>query len=599
MKILFTLSQLEVTGAEVFAVTCADALIKKGHPVYIVSDTLTKPTNAFYQSLSLANRKVYSRIRNVIALKRFINDKGIDIVVANSRAAAWVSTVACRLCGIPLITVIHGRQATFLSRKIFHGFGIYSFAVCEKLKEQLLGFFNVPEYKVEVLRNPFDIKSIKPSGKRDNKKNITLIGRLSGPKGELAFKLLEFYVNNKEKIPGIKFRVVGGKTIPKEFERFKEYVEFTGFVNGIEGIIEESSVIIGSGRIAMESILRNKPTIAIGEACSIGLITKDNIDFALQTNFGDMNERERDFDFKCILESINKALQIDECGEEVYKRACDEFDLEKIVDRMESVCLSILTVYHRREIPVIYYHKVIKDQSDAGKNGIYVTCKQFEGHLNYLKKNNYKSVTIEQALELKYKNEWGRYAVITFDDGYEDNYLNAFPLLKKYGFNAEIFLVAGLTNNEWDKNGGEPDSPMLKKEQIIEMHNYGVKFGSHTLKHADLTKCDDNKKEEEIAGSKKSLEEKLGIEINSIAYPYGNYDDKVLELAIKAGYKYGLATDRAPLSLHEHLFKMRRIAIFPNTTNFHFRRKVNGNYIFKKIKEEKEIFNFHKQNSEV
>lgn len=595
MNILFTLSQLEVTGAEVFAVTIAEKLVQRGHSVFIVSDTLTKKASAEYYRIPLANRKVGARIKNTLSLKRFISKKNIDIVIANSRASAWVSSIACRMCGIPLIVVIHGRQSEFLSRRIFHGFGFYTLAVCEKLKEQLTGFFRVPGYKIEIFRNPFDLSLVKPSETERGEKVISLIGRLSGPKGELALKLLERYKEYREKGGDVKLKVIGGQKIPSEFEPYREIFEFTGFVEDIGKHIDEASLVIGSGRIAMESVLRGRPTVAIGEACSIGLISNENIDFALATNFGDMNVKEREFDFPMIMEHIRKGMAEPYCDEKAVAKARQEYDSELILDRLESICQSIQVSYSKSEIPNIYYHKVIKDESEAGRHGIYVTIKQFEAHLKYLKKKGFRTVSSEEALRIKKENRTGREVIITFDDGYEDNYTNAFPLLKKYGFNAEIFLVAALESNEWDRNGNEPLSPMLKKEQILEMKEYGIRFGSHTLHHRDLTKCPASEMEDEIAGSKKLLEEKLGFNIDSIAYPYGNYNYDVIEAAKKAGYRFGYATDKGPLGMHEDLFRIRRITIFPNTDLFHFARKVNGNYVFKKIKEEKDIYSFNSQ----
>lgn len=597
MNILFTLSQLEVTGAEVFAVTLADQMADKGHNVFIVSDTLTIKSKAVYKSFPLSKRTIPYRIKNSIALKRFISGNKIDIVVANSRASAWVSSIACRLSRIPLIVVIHGRQSEFLSRKIFHGFGFYTFAVCEKLKNQLTGFFNVPGYKVEIFRNPFDLSTVKPALIDRKEKVITLIGRLSGPKGELAHKLLDFYMNCGKAGGNIKFKVVGGQLIPPEFEKFKNEFEFTGFIREIGKLIDESSLVIGSGRIAMESLLRGRPTIAIGEACSIGLITPQNIDFGLATNFGDMNEREREFDFNLIMEDIKKGILLEECDNTVLQKVQNELSLERILERLESVFQSVLIRYHKKEIPIIYYHKVIKDESEAGKHGIYVTQKLFDEHLKYLADNNYKTVTLEEALLLKKENRKGKYVIITFDDGYEDNYLYAFPILKKYNFNAEIFLVAGLESNEWDRKDNEPLSPMLKKEQILEMKEYGIRFGSHTMGHKDLTLCTPAEMDSEISGSKKMLEEKLGFEITSIAYPYGNYNEEIIKKVKEAGYKTGYATDHGPQGMHEDIYRIRRITIFPNTDKFHFARKVKGNYIFKRIKEEKDLYNTQNQDA--
>lgn len=81
--------------------------------------------------------------------------------------------------------------------------------------------------------------------------------------------------------------------------------------------------------------------------------------------------------------------------------------------------------------------------------------------------------------------------MITFDDGYKDNYKNAFPILKKYQFKGIIYILDGLTYNKWDvDNLKNPEKrfPLMNKEEILEMKNYGIEFGGHTHSHPYLTK---------------------------------------------------------------------------------------------------------------
>ncbi len=88
MNILMTLSQLEVTGAEVYSVTLADKFIERGHKVFIISDTLTKKNNAEYIPAPISKRTLFYRIKNVIFIYRFIKRNNIHIVNAHSRASA-------------------------------------------------------------------------------------------------------------------------------------------------------------------------------------------------------------------------------------------------------------------------------------------------------------------------------------------------------------------------------------------------------------------------------------------------------------------------------------------------------------------------------
>lgn len=586
MNILMTLSQLEVTGAEVFAVSIADELISRGHKVFILSDTLTKTTQAKYIPASLSKRTLLFRIKNVLFLRKFIRENNIHIVNAHSRASAWVSFLACKLTKTPFIVFVHGRQATFLSRKIFHAYGNYTLPICEKLQEQLSDVFKVHPDKMEVFRNCFDLEIIKPTQVIMKQKTVSFITRLSGPKGDLAYKLLEYISTRLNEFKDVKFQVVGGQVIPNRFQKFENQFVFRGFVENLENVINESSVVIGSGRIAIETILLNKPLIAVGEACTIGLVNKDNLNFVLGTNFGDMNVIEKIFDFEKITNDLKVSLDLKECDREVFNKVRKECDLKKNVNRLEFIFQSAIIRYYKKEIPIIYYHRIVERLDEAGKHGIYVTAEQFDKHLSYLKKSGYKTITFEEALEIKRNRSEGKFVIITFDDGYEDNYRLAFPILKKYGFKAIIFLVAGSEYNSWDQKSNEPKLKMMNKQQILEMQDYGIEFGSHTLSHSDLTKISYEEAKKELVESKIILEEKLGREIKSFAYPYGNCNEEVKKIAREAGYKLVYATDNAPLGLHEDLFQIRRIGIFPNTTVRGLARKVKGNYIFKRLKKD-------------
>lgn len=582
-----TLSQLEVTGAEVYALSLSDKFIERGHKVFIISDTLTKKTKAEYTPLSLAKRTILYRIKNSFFLYRFIKKNNIHIVNAHSRASAWVSNVACKFANVPLVVTIHGRQSTFLSRRIFHGFGNYTIAICEKLSQQLLDVFNISHNKVEVIRNGFVLPKIE-CFKTTELKTVAFVTRLSGPKKDLAYKFLEYIVSSNilDEMKDIKFKIIGGQSIPPEFEKFRNHFEFTGYIENLPEEIQKAAVVIGSGRIAIETILYKKPLIAMGEACTIGLVTKDNLVFALETNFGDMNANEKEFDFKKIVNDLKSALQLSECDDAVHERVRNDCNIENIVDRLEYIFQSVRVRFYKNEIPIIYYHRIAKNMSDAGKHGIFVTEKQFEDHLSYLKRVGYKTITFEQALQIKKDCTPGKFVIITFDDGYEDNYTLAFPLLKKYEFTAIIFLVAQLEYNSWDEKSSEPELKMMNQEQISEMMEYGIEFGSHTLTHADLTKISLEEAKRELIESKKILKVKVGQEIFTFAFPYGNCNETVKQIAKEAGYKFVFATDNAPLGLHEDFFQIRRIGIFPNTTVSGLSRKVKGNYTFKRVKKD-------------
>ena len=589
MNIALILSQLEVTGAEVYAVSLADYFIKRGHQVIIVSDTLTLRTSAQYMKMDLNHRSFPNRLKHIYLLSRLIKEKDVDILHAFSRASGWVSFFASRICGIPLLTTVHGRQHLHLSRKILKGFGDYIIAVCENIKDHLVEDLGVKEKKIEIIRNGFDLEEFKKYSEIKPEQNlVSLIGRLSGPKGEVAYKIIKEVLSN---VPGIKVNVIGGSPLPEKFKELsgvKPGIDFLGFREDILYWIKRSRVVIGSGRIAISSLALGVPTIAVGESCSIGLVTRENISEALKTNFGDIGKAQS-FDFDKVRTDLLYALK--EKSDDLGLKAIiqEQFDIEKVGKRIESIYRRLIVYQKKKEIPILAYHRVVESSSEAGRHGIYVTKENFNWQMGYLKKKKFTTLTFSEYLTLtEDQKKNGKYIILTFDDGYEDNYRVAFPILRKYGFKSTIFLVADKQTNEWDKaQSSEPEVRLLSKEEILEMKKHGIEFGSHTLTHLDLTKTPLEAAKKEIFESKKKIEEVVQDEVMTFAYPYGKLNQKLKEIVKEAGYKFGIATDSGSGALDEDWFEIRRIILFPKTAKRSFKRKVSGHYNFWKRKEKK------------
>ena len=572
MNILMALSQLEITGAEVYATTIADELIKRGNKVYIVSDTLTTPTKAEYIKLEFNKRSLLKRIEHIKFLYKLIKEKNIQIVHAHSRASSWSCQVACKLAGIPLITTTHGRQPVHFSRKIIKAFGNYSIAVCENIKKHMVNDIGFSENKISVILNPVNYKKLDLEKKVNDKKVISIVGRLSGPKGDVAYDILEI-LSQDELLSKYKVRLIGGKELPERFVKLKEKdIEFIGYVPNIQEKIFESDIVIGAGRVAFEALLNKTSLIAVGETEYMGFINKENLDKSLASNFGDIGSMKYPKIKKDILlDDIKKALELSENEKEELKNIIfKETNLKNIVDKIEKKYFELYVNKKKYEIPVIMYHRVINKSENEGIYGTYIYEDIFRKHLQYLKDK--------------------KYIFITFDDGYKDNYELAFPILKEFGFKATIFLMGSSTYNEWDvKAGGEKEFSLMSVEMIKEMQDYGIEFGAHTFNHPKLNTLSNEEIEHQIVDVKKPLEEKIGKEIITFAYPYGILNDYAKEMTKKAGYTFALATDSGSVCLSDDLYQIRRIAIFPNTNLFSFKRKVAGNYNFIKIKREERL----------
>ena len=595
MNILMALSQLEITGAEVYATTIADELIERGNKVYIVSDTLTTPTKAEYIKLEFNKRSLLKRIEHIKFLYKFIKEKNIQIVHAHSRASSWSCQIACKLVGIPLITTTHGRQPIHFSRKLIKAFGDYSIAVCENIKKHMVNDIGFSENKVSVILNPVNYKKLDLEKKSNDKKVISIVGRLSGPKGDVAYDLLEI-LSQDELLSKYKVRLIGGKELPERFLKFKEKdIEFIGYVPNIQEKIFESDIVIGAGRVAFEALLNKTSLIAVGETEYMGFINKENLDKSLASNFGDIGSMKYPkIEKGILLNDVEKALKLSENEKEELKNIIlKETNLKNIVDKIEKKYFSLYVNKKKYDIPVIMYHRVINNPENEGVYGTYIYEDMFKKHLQYLKDKNYTVITFKDLDKIGWRNRFEKdkkYIFITFDDGYKDNYELAFPILKEFGFKATIFLMGSLTYNEWDvKAGGEKEFPLMSVEMIKEMQDYGIEFGAHTFNHPKLNTLSNEEIEHQIVDVKKPLEEKIGKEIITFAYPYGILNDYAKEMAKKAGYTFALATDSGSVCLSDDLYQIRRIAIFPNTNLFSFKRKVAGNYNFIKIKREERL----------
>lgn len=604
MNILMALSQKEVTGAEVYAVTLSQELLIRGHKVVIVSDTLHTPTDAPFISIPFNERSLGARIGHVKQLLRIIKEYDIQVVHAHSRASSWSCALACKIARIPLITTTHGRQPVHFSRKLIKGFGQYSICVCENIQKQIthdLGF--APE-RTLLLRNMVDPKTFifNPPRERSRAEDdagtivLSLIGRLSGPKGDVAYEVLQALSPYEQ----LKIRIIGGKDIPERFAKFKacSNVEFLGYRSDIPELIQSSDVIIGAGRVGIEAILSGRPVIAIGEAIDEGLVTKDTLPAALSSNFGDINDvKATRFHFEHLYDQVQAAMALSRNSAQLKQlRALvsQEFNLEQIVDAIEKLYSQTYVEYRRYEVPVLMYHRVVQDSSEIGIHGTYISAQKFRAHLQYLKDQGYQSMTFKDLREGKYKERFNRgnkWVILTFDDGYEDNYRVAFPLLQEFGFKAVIFLVSDCTYNLWDAEVAPPQKAerkfnLMSTEQVKEMMAYGIEFGAHTLDHPRLNEIPLEDARREIIESKRHLEERYQYPFTTFAYPYGALNEEVKAIAKEAGFDFAVATDSGSITLDHDLYQIRRIGIFPGNSQHTFKRKASGYYNFIKVRRE-------------
>ncbi|MDX7833335.1 polysaccharide deacetylase family protein [Aeromonas dhakensis] len=586
MNILMALSQLEVTGAEVYATTVGNELTRCGHQVFYVSDTLTKPTLGQVFKLRFNKRSILRRFWHVFYLVYLIKKHHIQLVHAHSRASGWSSYVACKLTGTPMITTVHGRQPVHASRKAFHALGFRAVAVCEDIASQIIDNLGVDPAIVQVLRNGIETDKFQPVPAPDNAKPvIAIIGRLSGPKGELCYRLLDEVLD----LDACQVKVVSGSQLPERFVRFRDRVDFVGYVEDVPALMAQCDLVIGAGRVAMEALLCGRPAFAIGEAKAIGLVTGQNLDEALASNFGDIGPKDLAIDFAALQTQIAPALASGSVSDVIRQRIQAEYGLAGVVSGLESIYQDAVVETLRREMPVIMYHRFIEHESEKGVHGTWMPIAMFEKHLRLLKWLGYETLTFRDLADKGFihRLQYGkRYLMITADDGYQDNLTRMLPLLEKYGYKAVVYVVTGEGYNRWDvEQASNPDTrvDLMNGEQLKALVASGhVEIGGHTLTHPRLSKLAPEQQAHEIQENKRQLETLLGHPLLSFAYPYGDMDESAKAQAMAAGYRFAVATNSGPRAMHQDPFRIRRIAIFPRTDVFGLWRKIRGNYVFRK-----------------
>jgi peptidoglycan/xylan/chitin deacetylase (PgdA/CDA1 family) len=198
-------------------------------------------------------------------------------------------------------------------------------------------------------------------------------------------------------------------------------------------------------------------------------------------------------------------------------------------------------------IPILMYHNIGNPPRQEKNKKLWVSTKKFRQQMQYLKKHGYNSITFK---ELKNKSLPNNPVIITFDDGAKNNYTHAFPILKEFNFKACIFL----TTQRYE----------FSLEQLKEMQDYGIEFGSHTKSHPNLLQITKYDAKQEIEESKKILEEELNTEILVFAYPYGQgtYDEEIKQIVKNAGYSFACGIKQGKVTLPiKDLYCLKRLLI--------------------------------------
>jgi len=224
----------------------------------------------------------------------------------------------------------------------------------------------------------------------------------------------------------------------------------------------------------------------------------------------------------------------------------------------------------RKKTPILMYHSISCNASSKFRQ-FTVSPTSFAEQMAYLHQQAYTPITVTQYIRAR--SERGnvlpeRPVVLTFDDGFADFFTVALPVLKEHDFAATLYISSKFIDGTsyWLRHEGETTRRMLTWKQLAEIAMSGIECGAHSHSHPQLDILSYNQARDEILESKRLLEDHLGREVLSFAYPFGYHSTQVRNLVREAGYTSACAVRHAMSSETDDPFSLARFMVRANCT---------------------------------
>lgn len=259
------------------------------------------------------------------------------------------------------------------------------------------------------------------------------------------------------------------------------------------------------------------------------------------------------------------------------------------LDRLATTCFchpltqAIGLHEEERRIPILMYHAVREGFSGMSRYyETHVSPRVFASQMRQLRGEGFRALSLEETLEsLDSGSSNQKSVVITFDDGYRDFYDRAFPVLAECGLTATLYLATAFVGNT---GGGFNGKECLTWSQVRELHSQGISIGSHTVTHPKLKDLKMDHVEEEIASSKKAIEDQIGAPVRSFSYPFAfpethkEFKQSLREALQNQGYEHGVTTIIGTASRRSDRFFLPRLPVNTWDDPRFFRAKLEGGY---------------------
>jgi peptidoglycan/xylan/chitin deacetylase (PgdA/CDA1 family) len=226
---------------------------------------------------------------------------------------------------------------------------------------------------------------------------------------------------------------------------------------------------------------------------------------------------------------------------------------------------------------ILFYHRVADDRDELA-----VRPAAFAEQMDYLASEAYRAVDVLTAIELLDSGEpLARTVALTFDDGFLDVAEHALPILSERGFRATVFIAPAVTDGRTSFSwyGEQEQPPVMTWEDILELDRDGtLRFEAHSLTHPDLRTLETAAANEEIAGSKRELENRLGRVVRAFSYPSGLFGERERNIVAEAGYRIGVSCEPGVNERSTDRFALRRRQVDARDSLLDFRAKLGGGH---------------------